>query len=61
MSFSGKQYFTCVAGGIKGILRDSMGKGLLEAHVRFPPDLVPCALSFADFALHPFAQFCESS
>ena len=40
-----------VAVGIKLVLCDSTGRGLLEACTWFPPDLVPG--SFADFTLHP--------
>lgn len=55
MSVTGGQHFTPVAGGIECILCQPLGRGLLEASVWFLPDVTPCALSFADSALYPFA------
>ena len=60
MSITGRRYFTHVPGGIKCILRESPGKGLLEASVWFLPDVTFCALSFADSTLYLFTVINHS-
>ena len=58
MSFSGKRHLniitTCYQ-GIKHIMCDSTGRGLLEDFAWFPMDCPYVPLSFADFALYPFS------
>lgn len=57
VSFSGRPRFMCAAqfqaGGMKPVLGDSCGRGLLAASAWFPPALAQALSPFADFALHP--------
>lgn len=49
---------------MKHILRDSTGRGRLEAYAWFPPDLTPRTLPSAEFALYPVTVMnltCEYS
>ena len=61
MSCIGRQHFTHAAAGIKWIICESPRRDPLEAYICFPPDVVPCALSFADFALCPFIVITGTS
>lgn len=57
LSFPGR-HFTCVVitecWGIKHILYDSIERGLLKAYIRSSLVFIPCAFSFAHFALYSF-------
>lgn len=58
LSFPGRQHFLpvsqLIAGGIKLVLCDCTGRGLLEAYTRFLQNLAQATFPIIDFALFPF-------
>lgn len=46
--------------GIKSILCDFTGGGLVEAPASFPPEFSPYVFPFVEFALYPFAVINHS-
>lgn len=49
-----------IAGGIKHVLPDFTGRGLLEAGTSFPLDFVSCSLPFAELTLYPLSAINHS-
>lgn len=54
MNFRGKDMLPqLIVEGIKRILFESTGRGLLEARAWFSPEFSPCVFPLAKFALYP--------
>lgn len=49
-----------VAGGIKPVLPDFTGRGLLEAGTSFPLDFLSCSFPFAELSLYPLSAISHS-
>lgn len=49
-----------IAGGIKHVLPDFTGRGLLEAGTSFPLDFVSCSFPFAELTLYPLSAINHS-
>lgn len=49
-----------IAGGIKPVLPDFTGRGLLEAGTSFPLDFLSCSFPFAELSLYPLSAISHS-